>query len=111
MHTALTLLALLIQLVLAGALLIWVLAFLGFADEAHRSRRATPLGRVLVTLSVLTATLPLLLTLAVGWCRYLPARCAFALPLGLPLAATLSSGLLCAGLIYLVRNFGYGRPR
>lgn len=114
MSTVLPLLALLLQLLLAGALFIWVLAFLGFTDDATgRGSRATPPGRLLITLCVLLAAAPVLLTLLVGWCRYWPAHCPGPLPLGLwlPLAATLGAGLLCAGLIYLVRRFGYARPR
>ena len=111
MTTFFVILGLLVQLALAVMAFIWILAFLGFADETKRSASATFLGKSIVTLCVLIALLPIGVTAWVSWCYFFNAGFWPAVPLGLflPLVCILACAALCAGLVYLFRKIGY-RP-
>lgn len=60
------LLSWLVQLVVALVVGLWLVAFLGFADEATRRKSANWLGKCLVSLRVLLAVTPVGVTLWVG---------------------------------------------
>ncbi len=113
MKSALWILALLTQLAFACLVFIWILAFLGFADESKRSVSATLFGKFLVVVCVLLAASPIGITLWVGWCHYFSPAFYKQIPLGLflPLVAILSVMLLCSGLIYVFKLIGYRKGR
>lgn len=102
----LIILTFIIELILAGATTIWLIAMLGFADEAHRSHKAGFAGRVAASLCVGMALAPPLATLWVIW-KYYFSGSPFqsnVLALGLPVAAMLVAALVCAVLIYFYRR-------
>lgn len=104
-------LALLVQLAVAAMAFIWTLAFLGFTDETKRSVSATILGKLLVTLCVLTAFIPIGLTFWLGSCYFASKDVWQTIPLGLflPVVSIVACSLICAGLIYLFKKVGYSR--
>ena len=111
MSTFFVILGLLAQLALAVMAFIWILAFLGFADETKQSASATLLGKSLVTLCVLIGILPIGVTAWVSWCYFFNTGFWPSVPLGLfmPLVCIAACTVLSAGLIYLFKKIGY-RP-
>jgi hypothetical protein len=79
---------LLVELVLGVGLLVGAFFTLAFSSEAYRNS-ATPLHQALNALTFVLAVLPLVLTLWVGWRRFLSDRPFDSVPLGmgLPLVA------------------------
>ena len=109
MRNAFILLAIVVQLGVACLACIWILAFLGFTDETKRSASATVFGKLLVTICVLLAMLPIGITLWVSGCYYFSPSVYKQLPLGLflPIVTLLGSILLCSGMIYLFKVAEY----
>ncbi|NOK07857.1 hypothetical protein [Corallococcus exercitus] len=89
---------LLVELALGVALLVGTFITLAFSSESYR-HTATPLHQALNGLAFVLAVLPLVLTLWVGWRRFLSDRPWEAVPLGmgLPMVALVACGV-CASL-------------
>ncbi len=113
MKNALVILGILAQLGFACLTFIWILAFLGFADETKRKVSATLFGKFLVTLCLLLAVSPICLALWVSWCYYFSPASYRQIPLGLflPLVSIFSCLPVCAGLIYLFKVAGYRKGK
>ncbi len=66
----LSLFILFVELIGSTISLVWILAMLGFADESHRSSKASCVGKLCVVCSVFLAFLPLAVTGWLGWSYY-----------------------------------------
>jgi len=94
--------AFVLELIIAGAISFWLVATLGFADEAHRTRKASPTGRVIAALCVAVALASPVLTLVVTVQYFvLGSRLIRSIhPLVIPVVIIPVSAALCSLLIY-----------
>jgi hypothetical protein len=102
----LILLAFIVELIGSGAVCIWLIATLGFADEANRSRKASATGKVMATLCVLTALASPLVTLVtiIQYYFFNASLQTVVHPLAVPILTVLVSAVLCGVLVYLYKR-------
>lgn len=99
----LTLFILLAELIGSTVALVWITAMLGFADEMHRSQKASVLGKVIAFMCMITACFPLIMTGWLGWKYYFSDTLWSDVPFGwwLHVIVSLVCFPACWGMIYL----------
>lgn len=99
----LTLFILLGELIASTVALVWITAMLGFADEMHRSHKASWLGKLIAVACMITACTPLLVTGWLGWKYYFSEATWQEVPFGWWLHVLVAAVCYpaCWGMVYL----------